>query len=89
MSADHQPQLCKRPGCRFGRSYIKAAQGGYRRQRHCSLSCYVWCRRASGAVKHGDATEAAELLRLSDLLDTRRAPTETVAGVITGDKSQL
>lgn len=73
---------CRRPGCYFERSYMKDAAGKKRLKRHCGVLCYVWCRRAAGAMKYGDTDGAAELLRLSRLLDARMSPTEFVPGVV-------
>lgn len=87
MSHGNDPEACKRPGCLFQRSYIQARDGGYRRQRHCSKQCYVWCRRATHVAREGTEEEAAELLRLSDLLDARKTPGTYVPGVLNRDEA--
>lgn len=86
---DNQPLPCKRPGCAFQRGYEEASNGSYRRQRHCSVACYVWCRRAAHVAKQSGPEadeEAAELLRLSDLLDARPDRFEPVPGVHGGTR---
>ena len=69
---------CQRPGCKFDRTYREHPRGGYRRQRHCSAECYVWCRRAHGASEAGNGAEAAKLMRISALLDSRKSPSDRV-----------
>lgn len=84
MSDDHQPQPCKRPGCRFERRYEQSSAGGYRRRTHCGGPCWVWCARARKvAASEGPQAEAeaAELLRLSALLDARKGPAGVVPGL--------
>lgn len=83
MSAGNQPHVCQRFGCKFSRSYRKHPAGGYRRQRHCSPECYVWCRRALGATEAGNGIEAAKLLELEKLLDARTNPRERVPEIFT------
>jgi hypothetical protein len=47
----------------------------------------VWLRRAERALGGNDAAEAAELMRLSALLDARRWPTERVVEVFETDRT--
>ncbi|GJF29162.1 hypothetical protein KNE206_18620 [Kitasatospora sp. NE20-6] len=78
-------RVCERAGCRFPRLYLPKVAGRKRkRSRYCGSQCHVWSARArrvslmSGAEA---AADAAELLRLSVLLDARQSPDEEVAGV--------
>lgn len=91
MPLDNTPQPCKRPGCEFPRRYTQSATQGYRRRQHCGGPCWVWCARAR-KVEVSDApdagAQAAELLRLSDLLDARRSPNEAVPGLYLDDESR-
>lgn len=86
MSTSNQPQPCKRPGCTFDRAYLTCDDGSYRRQRNCSAACRIWLLRAKRADKQGDSAEAAELMRLSELLDARRHPRDHVPGIFTEDR---
>ncbi len=72
---------CERPGCKWDRSYRTDRNGELRRTRHCSAECFVWCRRAHGAVAAGSGDVAVKLLWLSELLDARRSPDDRVPEV--------
>ncbi|MEW2257244.1 hypothetical protein [Streptomyces sp. NPDC047869] len=72
---------CKRAGCRFTRGHRRTSDGQYKQLRMCSPHCRVWDMRAHRALKNGNADEAAELMRLSALLDARRSPREEVPGI--------
>ncbi|MFF9171735.1 MULTISPECIES: hypothetical protein [unclassified Streptomyces] len=79
------PQPCNRPGCRFERMRTRQRDGKYRRRQQCSPECRTWMRRAERALNGNDGAEAAELLRLSAVLDARRWPTERVAEIFEFD----
>lgn len=75
---------CPRPGCKFPRNFKTDGLGDLKIQPNCSFACTVWLRRAKAALR-GDhpnpGEEAAELLRLSDLLDARKTPREHIQGI--------
>jgi hypothetical protein len=74
---------CRRTGCRFARGQRRRANGSL--TPWCGAACYTWSARARRATRAGDVVEAAELLRLSDLLDARTNPREFVPGVFLDD----
>ncbi|MGW3989084.1 hypothetical protein [Streptomyces sp. NPDC004830] len=79
---DYRPaHPCKRAGCRFARELRRTPHGHYKRLKMCSPHCRVWDLRAHRAAKNGNADEAAELLRLSELLDARQTPSDEVPGI--------
>lgn len=74
---------CDRAGCRFERGKRRRANGAV--TQWCSAACYRWSVRARCAMRASDVVEAAELLRLSELLDARSNPWEFVPGVFPED----
>lgn len=74
---------CGRPGCTFERGQRRRANGTL--TPWCGAACYTWTSRARHASRIGDSAEAAELLRVADLLDERSNPREWVPGVFLED----
>lgn len=75
---------CRRPGCSFPRMFSRRRGGNYRKRPHCSQECRIWLRRAARASRNGDAVEAAEVMRLSVILDARTSPLDQVPEVFAG-----
>ena len=82
------PPPCCRPGCRFVRSPRRRRDGTEDLPKHCSAECSAYMLRAKRALRHNDGVEAAELLRLSDVLDARKSKRERVPEVFTQDRAK-
>ena len=79
---------CRRPSCRFPRAPRRRRDGTEDLPKHCSAECAAFMLRAKRALRHGDGAEAAELLRLSDLLDARKNKYERVPDVFTHGRAK-
>ncbi|MFE6471498.1 hypothetical protein ACFVGP_09085 [Streptomyces rochei] len=87
MTTSKAPKKCYRRGCDFPRRPDTRARSQYTHRLECSPECSVWVLRAKWADRNDDAKEAAELMRLSALLDARRSPMEQVPGIFTKRKT--
>ncbi|MFI2258794.1 hypothetical protein OG754_26760 [Streptomyces decoyicus] len=78
MNRTRTSTKCRRQGCRFNRLITTSPAGKQKVRPHCSAACYVWERHARRVVEqtgHGAEMKAAEIMRVSALLDARPAPT--------------
>ncbi|MFF8898103.1 hypothetical protein ACF082_11550 [Streptomyces lydicus] len=77
MNRTRTSTKCRRPACRFNRQITTAATGKRRARPHCSAACCVWERHARRVVEQTGADaerRAAEIMRVSALLDARTTP---------------
>ncbi|MEU3297327.1 hypothetical protein ABZ722_33965 [Streptomyces longwoodensis] len=79
---------CRRPSCHFLRAPRRRQDGTEDLPKHCSAECAAFMLRARRALRHHDGAEAAELLRLSDVLDARKNKFQRVPEVFTVDRSK-
>lgn len=79
---------CRRPSCRFLRAPRRRRDGTEDLPKFCSAECSAYMFRARRALRHSDGGEAAELLRLSDVLDARKSKRERVPEVFTHDRAK-
>lgn len=74
MNRTRTSTKCRRQGCRFNRLITTSPAGKQKVRPHCSAACYVWERHARRVVEqtgHGAEMKAAEIMRVSALLDAR------------------
>ncbi|MGX1472398.1 UNVERIFIED_CONTAM: hypothetical protein RKD50_001206 [Streptomyces canus] len=78
---------CRRPGCVRPRGERRRRGGRSGRTHWCSAACFVWTARARVASRDADVEEAAELMRLAELLDARTNTREFVPGIFVEDRN--
>jgi len=87
MPYDVMPE-CRRPSCRFLRAPRRRQDGTETLPKFCTAECAAYMLRAKRALRRKDGAEAAELLRLSDVLDARKSKHERVPDVFTHDRER-